>query len=113
MDNPNGIKLDVDGTGVYSTTSTIKSKRADAILGLVLRICLVWCICDIMLLLLLESAAAIDALSRDTEIVLVAALLDDDDVVDREEDCGAFAIAFSTGVLRDDEAMDSKQRNIK
>ena len=82
-----------------------------------------WCICDIMLLLLLESAAAIDALSRDTEIVLVAALLDDDDVVDREEDCGVLcrarivdvedANAFSTGVLRDDEAMESKQRNIK
>ena len=83
-----------------------------------------WCIYDIMLLLLLESAAAIDALSRDTEIVLMEGLLDDDDVVDREEVCGVLcrarivdvedAIVFSIGLLLlDDEAMDSKQRNIK
>jgi hypothetical protein len=107
MDNPNGIKLDVDGMGVYSMTSTIKSNSADAMVGLVVRICLVLCSSEWMFLLLLDFTAA---LSVDDAVLS----LRDNDVVDTEDrDCfialGVDA-AFSTGLLR---AVDSKQRNIK
>jgi len=85
MDIPNGIKLDVDGMGVYSMTSTNKSNSADAIIGLVVRICLVlWSSERMFVLLLLDSDAPTDALSVDVDAVL--SLRDnDDDGADTED----------------------------